>query len=435
MMIGDHTNVFNSSTYLNDVARSFGFTFRNDLLFRVGTPYEQPYRGAWPPHPAVQHMGPMDFAVSCSIDPGRSRGRAVIQSTGLWSLPAVYHVPNYHPPSEYRPEMRCGAFVQLWATNHGKGRVLAFTDSTIFSNFCIFQPGKAELWLAMLEWLNHGSPWDDRAARLMVVIPVALVAVVMLIAGVLWARGLGGAWIVLLAAGTFGWTAAGWTLATVDRHAMPPPSPDKPMAKVVIDRTLSDVWLSKGAFIQSDGEGFGLLEQWITRLGYFTARRSGPNVFTGDALIVLCPTQSVSSAYREGLVEYVAAGGRLLIVDSPDSAGSTANSLLWPFGLAVDHSAAQEGELVVSGSATGIRVAACKITGGETLARLGPMPTSATIHYGKGRVTAIGFGAAFDDANLGYNWMQVPDEQMRKRYDLLYTLLRAVVEDRPVTNP
>ena len=60
------------------------------------------------------------------------------------------------------------------------------------------------------------------------------------------------------------------------------------------------------------------------------------------------------------------------------------------------------------------------------------MPTAATIHYGKGRVTAIGFGAAFDDANLGYNWMQVPDEQMRKRYDLLYALLRAVVEARPV---
>ena len=40
LMIGDHTNVFNMNTYLNDIARRFGFTFRNDLLFRVGRPVQ-----------------------------------------------------------------------------------------------------------------------------------------------------------------------------------------------------------------------------------------------------------------------------------------------------------------------------------------------------------------------------------------------------------
>ncbi len=74
LMIGDHTNVFNMNTCLNDVARRFGFTFRNDLLFRVGTPYAQAYRPPVVAHPIVQHVPPMNFAVSCSIDPGRSLG-------------------------------------------------------------------------------------------------------------------------------------------------------------------------------------------------------------------------------------------------------------------------------------------------------------------------------------------------------------------------
>jgi hypothetical protein len=42
LLIGDHTNVFNMNTSLNDIGRKFGCTFRNDLLFRVGAPYFQP---------------------------------------------------------------------------------------------------------------------------------------------------------------------------------------------------------------------------------------------------------------------------------------------------------------------------------------------------------------------------------------------------------
>src|SRR6185295_6446537 len=59
------------------------------------------------------------------------------------------------PQAVDQAAMRYGAFVQLWSTRRGGGRVLGFTDSTIFSNFCTFEPGKAELMLGMLEWLNH----------------------------------------------------------------------------------------------------------------------------------------------------------------------------------------------------------------------------------------------------------------------------------------
>ena len=41
LMVGDHTDVFKSSTILNDISRRFGFTFRHDLLFHVGKLVEQ----------------------------------------------------------------------------------------------------------------------------------------------------------------------------------------------------------------------------------------------------------------------------------------------------------------------------------------------------------------------------------------------------------
>ena len=74
-----------------------------------------------------------------------------------------YHYDNFHPIPQHCPEMRYGAFIQVWAARHGQGRVIAFADSTVFSNFCVCQPGKAEMMLGMVEWLNHGNPCSTRA--------------------------------------------------------------------------------------------------------------------------------------------------------------------------------------------------------------------------------------------------------------------------------
>ena len=175
LLIGDHTNFERSATVMNDITRPMGFIFRDDLLFGFNeSPYDELYVPPRVPHPSVQHVPPMDFAVSCSIDPGYSRGRAVIANTGLWSMGPEYHHDNFHPVPQHCPEMRYGAFVQVWAARHGQGRAVAFTDSTIFSNFCVFQPGKAELMLGMVEWLNHANPWlDPRPGWLLLGLPTA----------------------------------------------------------------------------------------------------------------------------------------------------------------------------------------------------------------------------------------------------------------------
>jgi hypothetical protein len=44
-------------------------------------------------------------------------------------------------------------------------------------------------------------------------------------------------------------------------------------------------------------------------------------------------------------------------------------------------------------------------------------------------VTAIGFGSLFNDASMGYHWLQDPDETQLQRYEILYALLRAGLQN------
>jgi len=208
------------------------------------------------------------------------------------------------------------------------------------------------------------------------------------------------------------------------------------MVRVVVDRTVSDVPLGRGGFTQENGLGYGLMEQWIGRLGYFTARRSGKAALEGSVLVVICPQKSVSEEFREGVREFVAGGGKLLVLDSPDVVGSTANSLLWPFGLGVNHAASRKGKLGLRDGWPGIPVeAVCEVIGGEAFLWVEGLPVGTRVSYGQGRVMAIGCGSLMNDNGLGGHWMAEPTPDTLTRSDLLFTLVRSLEEDRAVMPP
>lgn len=431
LLIGEHTNVFNSGTYLNDIAARFDFGFRHDCLFDIDTPFEQLYRPPLVPHPIVQHMPPMDFAVSCSIDPGTGSGRAAIRATGLRSLPADYHASNYYPQVEDRADARYGAFVQLWAMDHAAGRIAAFGDSTIFSNFSTFEPGKAELMLGMLEWLNHRAPSGNPQPALIVL--GLLLAAGALIPGRRWPGGR----IVLLSGVLLGLTSAGVAVRAMHRSAMPVPKALRPFTHVVIDRTVCDSPLSRSGFISGQADGFGIFERWILRLGCFTSRREGRDAFSGDLLVFLNPRREVDADFRRQLADYVGAGGKVLIVDSPANTASTANALLHPFGMQIVASPLPAGPLQTpAGWPAGVPAQnAGQVEGGTPLIRIAGRPVAATAEFGDGTVTAIGFGAQFADPGMGVTGETIPDATMRNLYELQFQLLRSILSaTQPITD-
>jgi hypothetical protein len=426
LLIGDHTNVFKMGTCLNDVATCFGFAFRHDCLWDIDTLGEQVYRAPVVPHPIVRNVPRLDFATGCSIDPGQSLGRPVIQTLGLRSLPAEYHVGNFMPPAEDRAESRYGAFIQLWAVRHGAGRVAAFTDSTIFSNFATFEPGKAELMLGMLEWLNHRNrAWDPRPW----LAPAGAVALAVALA---LARGRRGAWLYVLAVGMFSWAGAALTVRTVHACSMPSPKEVRPYVQVVMDRTVCDAPLSRSGVIMGQAHGFGVFERWVLRLGYFTSRRQGEQAFEGDLLVLLYPNQRIEDEFRTRLVEYVSEGGRVLLLDSPENAESTANSLLYPFGLSLERDTPISGVLQVPQGWPATQVgAAYRVTGGEPFITVAKVPVAARVNHGKGAVAVVGFGSKFSDANMGVTGEAIPDSNLRRLFDLEFSLLQACVSGFP----
>ena len=437
LLIAEHTDRRIQTPYANDLASQFGFKFRQDLLFRVGNAYEQEVRPGRVPHPMLAQVPPLVLAVSCSIDPGWSVGEAVMRDMGLWSLLPDYHADNFFPEAELRPEARYGAFIQLWAARWGGGRVAAWTDSTIFSNFCTFEPGKAELMLAMLEWLNHRSVLDKPWA-LMALRGLAMALAVATLAGaVVLARGSGSAWLVLAAAGFGGVAAGSWAVAGLHQRAMPLPKPQKALPHVVIDRTVSEVVLATDGFTdRGGGWGFGLLEQWIPRLGYVTSRAQGPEAFASDALVIISPTRSVSDQFRQSLTDYVEQGGKLLVIDVLGSPGTTANGVLAPFGMSVRHATSRQGVLRLAGGWPALPVeGACEIVGGQPFAWVDDLPVAARKRYGQGEVMAVGFGLEWNDRSFGGHWMRQPTPEEKKRFDLLFATLQALMRGQAVQAP
>ncbi|MGD0899355.1 MAG: DUF4350 domain-containing protein, partial [Thermoguttaceae bacterium] len=481
LVVGDHTNFDHSSQTMNEMTRQFGFTFRGDVLYSAEpAPDDERYTAPRVPHPAVQHVPWFDFAVSCSIDPGTSRGRTVIEGTRLWSMPPEYHNANFMPFARHCPEMRCGAFVQAWAARFGEGRILAFADSTVFSSFCTYQPGKAELLSNLIEWLDHQGPALDWSW-------LALGLGALGLAGAVWwmVRGMGSSNcklqianckmqnedsksqisdlkskiqnpkskiqnpILLLAAAACGWAGGSMATEAMHRRGMPLPEAQRPLVRIAIDRTVSQAPLAKGPFNEDKlGRGYALLEQWIPRLGYMTVRAAGEEAAAGDALVVICPSRPPEPRYRERLVRYVADGGRLLVIDSgEDASQSTANSLLRPFGLEISYEQNWQGTLVMGDRPQQVRVDhAWEVLGGRPVASLGHERTvAAEARYGKGLVLAVGFGNLFNDAHMGTDWAHYPDETEKARYQALFALVQCVVRGKdeggakpqaaPIPNP
>jgi hypothetical protein len=216
--------------------------------------------------------------------------------------------------------------------------------------------------------------------------------------------------------------------------AMVPPRKQHSMTHVVIDRTVSTVPLFTGAFADDrDGNGYGMLEQWIPRIGNYISRRRGLEALQGDGLVLICPTRLPDQRYHQELVEWVRNGGHLVVFDTPDLKDSTANSILMLFDLASAPGAPEpeggdEPVRMVDGSDNPAQTPlgmSCAISGGEPIALWGDTAVAARTEFGEGLVTAIGFGSLFNDANMGYHWLADPDEELLGRYEMLYSLLRA----------
>ncbi len=424
LLIGDHTNVFGTSKCLNSIAHRFGLHYNYDATYDLSTGglsfYEKP---RLLPHPIVQRLPPFLFGTSCTlrVPPG---ARIPMNGYALRTAGHDYSARSFFSTATDDPRVTFGLFPQLAAVKFKRGRVAAFTDSTVFSNFWMFIPGKPELMLGCTDWLNR----RNACAAL----PLVFAALGLLLAAA-------GAWRgrrpwpesvpMLLAACAVGVFAGVGLVGAANRAAYPPPAPHTRYPTICFDRQWSHFELPDRTLFHDPIQDFSTLYVWVQRVGFVprVCAKLADSVRQDDGIVMINPSGSPSQSDLRRLRRFVERGGVLFILDSPANKRLISNQILGMFGLAVAEALPQSqsisnaaGQLVAAG-----QNARLAIGGTGLLFADGQKPVLSLKRAGKGTVIFSGDAELFANASLGVV-SQVPDETLKRLYEVIFRLLREV---------
>lgn len=140
----DHTDLYGHARVANSYLQKHDINVKYDAVFAPGNPYK---------HNLLNDMfftsvRPM---TGCSLELEKN---AHIRSfyLGFISEKADYTKPNFFGEKQWTPEDKVGVF-PFWITKrYGKGTITVCTDSTIFSNFALFQPKVLSLIRGIFQW-------------------------------------------------------------------------------------------------------------------------------------------------------------------------------------------------------------------------------------------------------------------------------------------
>ncbi|MDD4653532.1 MAG: hypothetical protein PHQ34_15020, partial [Methanothrix sp.] len=143
-LIGDHTNFAGIGTNLNQLSSRFGIEFGFDAVNTIrGRLFYFQREGFI--HPVLKYMPYLDFMTGCSLK-APLFAEPVITGTGLRADPGEFASVGFFRETRANDPTQVtdtvwGLLNQAVAVKYGKGRVVAFADSTIISNFRIFFGG------------------------------------------------------------------------------------------------------------------------------------------------------------------------------------------------------------------------------------------------------------------------------------------------------
>jgi hypothetical protein len=420
-LVGDHTNVFGMSTNLNMVAGRFGMRYRFDAVIDLVTFGRQMYlRPRLFAHPSQRHLPPILMATSCSMV-GPAWAQRVMVGQSLLSDRLDYSVNAFFGDFLPDPSEPFGSMLQSLAVTYGKGRVLAFSDSTIFSNFFMFVLGKPELALGSINWLMHENRWAWVRTLFLAASVVGVILLILLATGLPRPVVMASLAVALLAlAGTAraldAWVA-GWSSL---------PQPQTPLPILAFDRGRTDYEVPDIADLPDESaNGFHTFYVWTQRVGWMpTTRLFEDCLDESDAVVFINPRAVFEPDELLALRSYVNEGGGLFVMDSPHARHSSANTLLHPFGMGFEYAevetvtvydAATQDSLVVMDHVGGV-------TGGDAVLQLADSTAVVSqAQVGRGRVVAMCLSDNFSDAVFGTT-SEVPDEKQLALYQIQFRI-------------
>lgn len=427
-LIGDHTNVFGTSTNLNPVAARFGLRFNYNSTYELAslalTNYTPPPIAA---HPTQLHVPHFFFATSCTMESPLFGEHAVL-GYGLRGVMLDYSQRGYFPSKDEK-EYVFGFLTQMAGVKAGKGRVLGHTDSTVFSNFFMFIPGKPETFLGALDWLNRQNRWHRLNIVFFVLGLAAAVCGVVLLRGV----GLPQAGAVVVFALVFGLVVSVHLFEALKKAAYPPLEPKREMRTIAFDRdpSLNDMPLR--SLVRRRELSLHTFYVWTQRLGLVPSLHPTLQeaLSSSPIAVIVNPMRRPTIEEIDAVVDFCRRGGDILLVVDPRNASSSANDFLGIFRMSMAGTAADTTEiLTIGGEHVCDAIRAGFIKGGAPLLTLpGGRVVLAYDELGKGRFFAFADHYIFTQAVMGPTSV-VPSEKQREIFELEYQILEILMRQR-----
>jgi hypothetical protein len=443
-LIGDHTNVFGMNTFLNQVSEEFGIRYKTDATYELGTGDLSIYKSdQFFAHPVMRHVAQFDFMTSCTLEPtslsASLRMENIIIGNRIISEPGTYSTENFFRESVASPDSECGYLLQAAAIKYGAGRVVAFTDSTVFSSFCVFSDGYPSFTLGVMEYLNRTNSLAYLNIVLFALSIAFFVSLVFLLRNnkkmtVLW---------MFLFAGLLAFSIAAPLCSHLTSLAYPQPTASTDYPSVFFEQQHSSINISvkPTSSLGENSDNYGTFFVWTQRVGCVPS--FAPTIKdatrSGDIIVIVNPTKPFTETDVQLLTTFFEKGGRMLLMDSIRNPQSTANELLGNFGIWM--TTATKDQVVLSNASDNtsqkpignITSPYLTITGGNQLLSNDNNEVYATMTEfmntttgEKGRLVVVVDSFTFSDAVMGGTFAE-PTERQRQIYTTEFFLFQEVL--------
>ncbi|UCF06885.1 MAG: hypothetical protein JSV33_07650 [bacterium] len=427
-LIGDHTNVFGTSTNLNPLAARFGLRFNYDSTYQLhnmSLSYFMP-----PPlvaHPSILHMPEFFFATSCSMDAPIFGEHAKI-GYGLRTIMLDYSRKSYFP-DKGENEYEFGFVLQMAGAKAGKGRVLGHTDSTVFSNFFMFIPGKPEVFLGALDWLNRTNRWH----RLNIILFAAGVLVAICAVRSLRNSGALKAYGAVLFGLLVGLLIAVHLFDAMKRRAYPKLVPRREIPTIAFDRDPSRFDMPLTSLVRRRERSLHTFYVWTQRLDMVPSLHPTMQdaLAASPIAVVANPSRPLSIEEVDVVVDYLRSGGNMLLIVDPTNRGTGAHDFLGIFRMGLQQAAEDTISILNrKGQRICTAINAASVRGGIPLLTLpGGRVVFAYEKLGSGRFFVFTDFHIFSQAVMGPTSI-VPNRGQREVFELEYQILEILRGER-----
>ncbi len=413
-VIGDHTNVFGTTTVLNPVLEQFGLALNFDSTYRLNTGSFTIYK---PGHscydPIMQHVARFDFLTSCSIRAPLHAYRTIADNRILANQ-ADYGTRDFFPKDRYTLRSEFGRFVQTAAVLHGAGRVVLFADSTCFSNFSVFMDGYPSFLLGTFGFLSHRNVGGSLRILFLVAAGLAIATLGL----VRWRRCGGGA-VALVCGVLLGWAVFCLSAGILHRSMYPLQEPSDGIPLVYFDIEHSDIEIepqpasSKTYDRTRQYDTFFVWSQRVAKIPQLTDSASRDEVLPQRPYVIINPDDNMDSVFLSWVHEYVASGGALIVLDRCGRDPRGADQLLAQFELSIEEGCGSD--RVIRGTTVTEREISPSLTLSVSI-----------VSVGDGSVVLVSDSSPFSNLSLGGAFV-VPSPIQQALYDTVFWLFEDAI--------